>query len=396
MPGAMDKVRVLDLSTGIAGAVAGMVLADHGALVTKVEPLTGDTVRDLDGWLVWHRGKRSLAMDVEKPAGREALLRLLPDADVLLESYPPGTMAGMGLGYESLAPTFRSLIYASFTGYGQQGRDRHRSAYGELVEARLGLQYEQAGYRDGPIYLGWPLAEYGGAFLLAIGTVTALYARTVTGRGQHVETSLKDGVAFLVGSRWAQVEKGKPAGGRGRETGLRKALGNTRHVVGVFRCSDGGWVHIHTAPRGGFNRLMRCLGLMELVDPARDNESQPSPLSQEVADKMWADVERTIGTRPRDEWVRILRDADLPVMQVTPPGDCFDDEQLNANELIIDVQDPDLGLVREVGIAQKFSRTPGRVSGSAPRLGQDTDTVLETAGYTQQEIEAMRRDGVVL
>ena len=393
MPGTLEGVRVLDLSQGIAGAVAGMILADHGADVVKVEPPEGDLVRYLEGWRVWHRGKRSLVLDIERQAGRNTLIRLARDADLLVESEPPGRMAPLGLDYASLSPNLPGLIYASFTGYGQTGPDRDRPSRGELVEARLGLQQSQAGYRDGPIYLGWPLTEYGGALLLAIGVVTALFARATTGRGQRVETSLKNGAAFLAGSSWVRGDTPSLGGQRRREPGIRAALGNTRHVVGVFQCQDGGWVHVHDAPRGGFNRMMRCFGMHHLVDPDKETESQPTPLSQEVADRMWADVEEVLRTKPRDEWVLILAGDDLPVM---PPGDCFYDEQLNANDLFVEVEDPEVGLLRQVGIPLQIDRTPGQVAGPAPRLGQHTDEVLHAAGFSASEIGGLRAERSVL
>lgn len=160
-----EGVRVLDLSQEVAGAFAGMVVADHGAEVVEVEPLTGDPVRDLDGCFVWHRGKESLALDMEHPTGRDVFERLLTEADVLIESYGAGVMDAWGLGYEALQSRFPQLVYCAITGYGQEGQDRDRPGLGELVEARLGLQYEQAGYREGPIYLGWPLAENGGGIM---------------------------------------------------------------------------------------------------------------------------------------------------------------------------------------------------------------------------------------
>src|SRR6266516_2631988 len=196
-----EGLRVLDLSQNVAGAVAGMILSDHGAAVIKVEPPGGDPGRDLAGWLVWRRGAKSLVLDLDQVAGRDVLLRLITSAD-------------------------------------------------ELVEARLGLQYEQLGYRDGPIYLGWPLAEYGGAFLTAIGLVAALYVRAVSGKGQLVDVSLANGAAFLVGIRWGWGEQTNLAEAQRRDPDPRGAMGNRRVVIGLFQCQDGSWVQMHTAPRG--------------------------------------------------------------------------------------------------------------------------------------------------
>ena len=390
-----EGLRVLDLSQNVAGAVAGMILSDHGAEVIKVEPPGGDPGRDLAGWLVWRRGARSLVLDLEAPAGPEVLLKLLADADVLVESFRPGLMAAWGLDYAARQAQFPRLVYCAITGYGQGGRDRDRPGRGELVEARLGLQYEQVGYRDGPIYLGWPLAEYGGAFLTAIGLVTALYVRTVTGRGQLVDASLMNGAAFLAGMRWLWDEQGKLGETRRRDPDPRGAMGSRRVVIGLFQCQDGEWVQMHTAPRGGFNRLMRAVGLDELVDPARDNESQPSTMPDDVAEQMWRDLERIFRSKPRDEWVAILKSIDLPVLPAKAPGECFDNEQMLANDLIVEVEDPTYSLLRQIGIAQKFARTPGRVAGPAPQLGQHTDAILTAVGYGLAEIAALRQQGVV-
>jgi crotonobetainyl-CoA:carnitine CoA-transferase CaiB-like acyl-CoA transferase len=390
-----DGLRVLDLSQNVAGAVTGMILSDHGAEVVKIEPPGGDPGRDLAGWLVWRRGARSLVLDLDQAAGREVLLKLLGSADLLVESFGPGKMAAWGLDYANLKERFPGLIYGAISGYGQTGPDRDRPGRGELVEARLGLQYEQPGYRDGPIYLGWPLAEYGGAFLTAIGLVSALYVRAVSGQGQQVDTSLANGAAFLVGTRWAWGEQTRLSEARRRDPDPRGGMGNRRVVIGLFQCQDGSWVQMHTAPRGGFNRLMRAVRLDELADPARDTESQPSTMPDEVARKMWQDLEQIFRSKPRDEWVAILQKADLPVMPAKPPGEGFDNEQILANDLLVEIEDPAEGVLREIGIAQKFARTPGRVAGPAPRLGEHTEAILTAAGYGAAELSRLRTQGVI-
>jgi crotonobetainyl-CoA:carnitine CoA-transferase CaiB-like acyl-CoA transferase len=395
MPPIFTGLRVLDLSQNLAGAVAGMILSDHGAEILKVEPPAGNPVRDLAGWLVWGRGARSVVLDLNQPAGRDVLVNLLTSSDVLLESFTPGVMAAWGLDYASLRARFPRLVYCAISGYGQTGRDHDRPGRGELVEARLGLQYEQPGYRDGPIYLGWPLAEYGGAFLTAIGLVTALYVRAVSGKGQQVDSSLANGAAFLVGTRWAWGEQTNLTEARSRDPAPRGGMGNRRVVIGLFQCQDASWVQIHTAPRGGFNRLMRAVGLDELADPSRDNENQPSTMPDEMARQMWRDLERIFRSKPRDEWVAILKRADLPVMPAKPPGESFDNEQILANDLVVELEDPTYGVLREIGIAQKFARTPGRVAGPAPRLGEHTDEILASAGYQSAALSALRRQGVI-
>ena len=221
MTGVLADLKVLDLSWGIAGPMAGMLLADHGARVTKIEPPGGDPFRNLSGARVWHRGKRSAVLDL--PAERDVLLALVADADVLVESYAPGTTERLGIDYETLRAHNPRLVYCSITAYGRDTRHADRPAYDALVAARTGMQWEQRGWRGGTIarmaggapnlpeleapdgcwdgtdrpgplfpYSTWP--SLAAAFLATAGISAALHAREVTGRGQWVETSLLQGV----------------------------------------------------------------------------------------------------------------------------------------------------------------------------------------------------------
>ena len=265
MAGVLDGIRVVDLSEGIAGPMATMMFADHGAEVIKVERPGGDPFRSQIAYHGWNRGKRSAILDLTVPEDREVLLALIRHADVLLESFAPGKAAEFGLGHDSLAAMNPELIHCSITGYGRDNAHSHRPGLDALVAARTGLQWEQRGRvggaaaflsgkpafsadyecpaealqgpdRDGPLFSSSRFPSLGAAHATTLAISAALRAREITGRGQWVETSLLQGalssgvMAFATGENldaW----------------GFSTWISDSRSPKGLFECSDGQWVH---------------------------------------------------------------------------------------------------------------------------------------------------------
>ncbi len=245
MPGALEGVRVVDLTTGLAGPIATMTLSDHGADVVKVEPASGDPQRGYVGSVVTNRGKRSVVLDLDDEADRERLLALVDTADVLVESFPPGYLAARGLDFDRVAVERPALIYCSLTGYPRGTDAADRPAIDLLVQARSGMQYEQPGFRDGPIFLHAPLPSIAASYLTVEGVLAALYARELTGRGQWVETSLYQGVLSFTTQLWQdpehRVEPWFEIGFEPRPS--------------IYECADGLWVHsMHFAGGRGKDR----------------------------------------------------------------------------------------------------------------------------------------------
>jgi len=205
--GPLDGTRVLDLSWGIAGPVGVMLLADLGADVVKVEPPGGDPFRASPGYPVWNRSRRSVALDLRHPDGRAALLGLCDGADVLVEAFSPGTMARLGLSYEDVAARAPRLVYCSVPAYPRDHRHAHRPGWDALVQARSGMQYEQPGWREGPVFLSFPAPSMAACFLVASGVLAALVRREETGTGQHVRTSLYQGVLAYTTQIWQEHER---------------------------------------------------------------------------------------------------------------------------------------------------------------------------------------------
>src|SRR5260370_11354288 len=205
MPGALDGLRVLDLAWGAAGALGVLLLAEQGADTIKVEPPGGDPLRGYDGYKVWTRSRRAVQVDLKSDAGRDALLRLVASADVLVESFRPGVMDRLGVGYEACAAANSRLVYCSVPGWPAGHRFADRPAYDALVQAAAGQQWEQPGWRPGPIFLAMPLPSMGAIYLVASGVLAALLARESTGRGQHVPTSLLQGVLLYTTPIWQYI-----------------------------------------------------------------------------------------------------------------------------------------------------------------------------------------------
>ncbi len=370
MSGPLDGCKVIDLSWGIAGPLATMFMADYGAEVVKVEPPGGDPYRDLlPAYRVWQRGKKSLTLDLKSESGKRTLHQLLADADVLLESYAPGVTDRLGIGYAALSADYPRLVYCSIRGYGYEA-DAGHAGFDALVQARAGVFGEQAGVREGPVFSYYPLASYGAGYLAAIGTLAALHVRQATGAGQHVDTSLYDGVLAHFALQFSQAEKPTAA--------FRAFRGVKRHVaptVDSYSCSDGRFLHIHTGAKGAFERICELVGL----NPKEFDgyyKGRHFVGDREQGERFRSELAARFKSRTMMEWVAALRDADVAVGPCLAPGEILDDPQALAMELVTQVNDPELGPITELGLSLKFSATPGAIRGSAVRPGADTDEIL--------------------
>ncbi len=358
--GALDGVRIVDMSSGIAGPMATMILSDHGAEVIKVERPGGDPNRSYGGSVVWNRGKRSVVLDLAESLDRDRLRRLAATADVLVESFRPGVLARWGLDEPTLRPELPRLVYCSITGYGRNTAAEQRPPYDLLVQARSGQQYEQPGWRDGPIFLYLPMPSVATSFLALNGILAGLVARESTGRGQWVETSLYQGVLAFTTQLWQTVERpGENFWGIPMDA-----------QMGVFECADGLWVHsMHNAGGRGKDKsaLWRILGIEPL-----EMTTDPAQMGR-VQDVVRAAVKRIPRARLLEEfWAN-----GIAVAPVRPAHEAFGDEQVINNGMVVDVDDPMLGPTKQFGISFRLhGAPPARVQGPQPLLGQHTDEVL--------------------
>jgi crotonobetainyl-CoA:carnitine CoA-transferase CaiB-like acyl-CoA transferase len=367
MAGILEGIRIIDASQGLAGALVTLLLAEQGADVIKVEPPGGDPMRQIEpGFFVWYRSKRSITLDLADSGGRNRLRQLLERADVLVESVAPADSARLELDHAALRAPFPHLIHCKISAYGVDHPWRDRPAIEALVAARTGIYHQQAGIRrDGPTFMYCPYASYGAAFTALLGICGALRVRLHTGRGQFVDTSLMDGVAFFTNMLWQWSEMPVPE--------YNHFLDHTiPYPVWLYECGDGKWLHHMRTDRGDMNALARVLGIPK--------PSHTTWLSDTERWKFNDQVIAAFKTKPRDQWIPLLRAADIPVEAVMPAETAFDREQTKVNGMVATIEDPERGKVTQIGIPIRFSKTPGAIKGPAPSPGQHTDQVVRQIG----------------
>ena len=378
MPGALDGVRILDLTWGAAGALGVLFLAEQGADTIKVEPPGGDPFRGYDGYRVWTRSRRAVRVDLRADEGREALHRLVGTADVLVESFRPGVMDRLGAGYEACASTNPRLVYCSVPAYPPGHRKAGRPGYDALVQAASGEQWEQPGWRPGPIFLAMPMPSMGTIYLVASGVLAALLARERTGRGQHVTTSLLQGVFLYTTQIWQHIERGTAA-----LYGLMaKSHPPGVHQPMIFECANREFLHISVmSGKAPTKTLDEILGV-EALPP----EQTEGLLPLQAQNLMNEARQAAFKERTRDQLLAELVAHNHIAEAVVTPEEQFAHPQLVANDMVATVADPELGATTQVGVPIHLLRTPGGIRGPQPPVGADDDSIWGELGYGPDDV----------
>jgi crotonobetainyl-CoA:carnitine CoA-transferase CaiB-like acyl-CoA transferase len=388
----LSAIRVIDLTRIIAGPFCTQLLADLGAEVIKVEPPgRGDPVRGqgaIKDGLSWYyvqfnRNKRSLTLDLYTEAGKAVLADLIGTADVLVENYRPGVLATMGFDRARLEALNPRLVVASVTGYGSAGPYADRPAFDFIAQAMSGFM-SVSGPPDEPMRAGPPIADLVAGLYAAFGIVAALLARVRDGRGQHVEASLTGSLismlAYFSASYFATEE-------------LHERTGNDHPVVypyGLFHAQDGD-VAIAPSTHVHVRRLLETLDLGHLLDdPAfADNDARMKNREQ-----LRPLINAKIGAATVGAWIERLNGAGVACGRVMDLAHVFEDPQVLAQELALEVAQPGHGRVRITGFPVKLSATPARLRRPAPRLGEHTEAVLAELGYDPARISDLRERGI--
>jgi crotonobetainyl-CoA:carnitine CoA-transferase CaiB-like acyl-CoA transferase len=353
--GPLDGFSIVDLSErSPSAAIAGMVFADYGAKVVRVEPAGGDPVRGLRGAQVWLRGQESVTVGDGGLADAE-LLALCESADVVLDT----AQAWTAKSFSYRPPVLEHQVYCLLTAEPVRAEEVAAGArpaddvYGELAEATYGFMYMQDGVREGPIFNGVPHAIVGGAWLIELSTLAALYRRLKTGRGQVVTTSLADAVAILNNWRW--LGGGDPPLVPSPHQSTYTRHGNSRYIVGLLECADGRWMQLTVGAKGAANRFFKLLGREDLIDPKTDVDRY-NPFTDEEAEDFWEFLPRIFKTKTADEWWHELTAIDVCAMPVQRPG-----EPLLLEQTLSQGLSHQRGDRFEYGLAARFERTPGQV-----------------------------------
>jgi crotonobetainyl-CoA:carnitine CoA-transferase CaiB-like acyl-CoA transferase len=368
---------VIEMGAGSIGAsFAGMMLADNGARVVKVEPPEGDRLRaqHRSGFLVWNRGKESLVADLRTEDGRAQVRALAADADVVIEGFRPGVTEGWGLGYEQVRATNAGLVYCSVTGFGAQGPYARFPAYEGIVAAKAGVyNLGPFGYRSGPIFVSAPLGSVGAGHMACSGILAALIARERTGRGQHVEATILQGfnpLDYFGTMTWQHTQQ---------TTGDAHGSSATSAVMGASRYSffvptqDGRWVSFTQMLPHQAHALSRAAGIEHTIDDPRFDQ-QPQFGTAEDA-QAWEDLLwEAMAQQPYEHWEKaFLADPDIAFELARFSEEGLDHEQIRHNGEAVTVDDVEHGPVEQVGPVARFTETPSRIDRSAPRLGERRD-----------------------
>jgi len=395
MTGPLKGIRVVELAQIMAGPTCGMLLADMGADVIKVEKIPGgDDSRgyaepsvngESAAFMAMNRNKRSIAVDLKKEGGKEVVRRLVAQSDVVTENYRKGTMEKLGIGYEALRALNPSLIYCSISGYGRTGPYAEKGGFDLIAQGFAGIMSITGEPGGPPAKSGTSIADINAGILAALGVVSAYVHRLKTGEGQLVDTSLME--AAVQQTYWHSAMF--------FATGASPGPTGSAHILTApyqaFPTADG-WINVGGANQPNWERIARMLGAPELVDDPRfrTNTDRMANLS-ELAKVLGALFKR----RTTAEWVAELDAAGIPAGPVNTVGDMLADPQVAAREMIVETSHPVAGRTRALGLPIKFSATPGGVRRPAPVFGQHTREVLAEAGFDGNDIERLLREGAV-
>ncbi len=392
---ALGGVRVLELGSTVAGPFCGRLLADFGAEVVKVEPLSGDAVRAMgkhvDGKSLYaasiFRNKSLVAIDLSKPEGRDAIKRIVGSFDVLIENFRPGTLEKWGLGYAELSAINPGLVMARISGFGQDGPYRERPGYGFLGDAVSGL-LGITGFPDRPpVRAAVPVTDMLTAIYTAFGIMMALRVRDRTSRGQCIDATLYE-------SSFSLMESHVPAYDRLKHVPPRSGSrlpGSTPN--NLYPTRDGRTIAIAAASDSVFVRLVTAMGAPQLAEDSRFREGVTRAKNEDAIDDLIAAWTRA---HDLDDIERTLMDAQVPVSRVFTLDDIFSDPHYRARAMLASVADEDLGTVSMVAPVPKLSETPGTIKWAGRSIGADTERILrELGGFTNAEIRALESAGAI-
>ncbi|MBA2345935.1 MAG: CoA transferase [Rubrobacter sp.] len=392
--GALGGIKVIDAANLFAGPLAATILGDFGAEVIKVEHPRGDPSRThghaKDGvglwWKMLGRNKKCVTLNLGKPEGQEIFKRLAAEADVVIESFRPGTFERWNLGYEELKADNPGLVFARVTGFGQYGPYKNRPGFGTLAESMSGFAHV-TGQPDGPPTLPpFGLADGIAALAAVCAVLTALRARDATRHGQIVDLAIFEPIFTVLGPQPIVYDQ---LGIVQQRSGNRSVNNAPRNA---YETKDGHWVAISTSAQNIAERVMRLVGRPEFID---EPWFQKGSERAKHADELDEAVGTWISDRTRDEVVEAFDEAGAAVAPIYSIADIVEDPQYKALETITTVEDPELGPIKMQNVLFRLSETPGEIKWSGPTLGEHNEEVYSSLGIDGERLKELVGAGVV-
>jgi crotonobetainyl-CoA:carnitine CoA-transferase CaiB-like acyl-CoA transferase len=391
----LEGLRVLDVSTILAGPLCCQILGDFGADVVKIEhPRAGDSMRghgrQKNGFPLWwkeiSRNKRTVGLDLKQPTGAEIFRRLAASADVVVENFRPGTLERWGVGPEELRAANPGLVLVRLTGFGQTGPYAQRPGFGTLAEAMSGFA-AMTGPSDGPPTLpSFGLADSICGIAASSGALMALRHRDRTGEGQVVDLSILEPIMTAVGPGPTAYQQLGVVEERHGNRSTNNAPRNT------YRTRDGAWVAVSTSAQTIAERVMRLVGHPEVIDEPWFASGRGRVQHVDLLDDY---VGGWIAERTRDEVLRAFEDAGAAVAPIYDAKDLVEDQHVRETQMLIEVEDDDLGSVLMHNVMWRMTATPGQIRFTGRPLGADTDAVLGELGYDTAELSRLREEGII-
>jgi CoA:oxalate CoA-transferase len=394
MTGALDGMRVIELTHAWAGPYCAMMLGDMGAEVIKIENPRQKTearggypyvANESVIFLMLHRNKKSVTLDLKSPTGREILLDLVKTADIVIQNFRPGLMKKLRLTYDELKKVNPKLIYASLSGYGNTGPKAEWPGVNMIALAESGLAATTIEGDRPPVPLGYALCDVVASMWASTGILSAYVRALKTGKGQEVDMSLLEAGLSLMMSPLAQHFHVK--GDWVAQTGHT----DSNAPSGFFRCSDGLFLTVFASYPALWDRFVEVMNLQHLKADerfaTRDARTVNARALHDIIGRIYAE-------KPVDYWVELLVNAGVPAAPVNTVARMIEDPQVIAREMIVKQQHPTAGEISVIGVPVKLSETPGSVRTPAPLLGQHTKEVLDELGYADR-LESLKREGVV-
>jgi crotonobetainyl-CoA:carnitine CoA-transferase CaiB-like acyl-CoA transferase len=389
----LSGIKVVEFTHMVMGPAAGLMLADLGADIIRIEPAKGDSTRYLQGsgagyFPMYNRNKRSLCVDLKSEAGKSLVLKLVDEADVLIENFRLGTMDRLGFGYAMLKARNSKLIYCSEKGF-LNGPYEHRTALDEVAQMMGGLAY-MTGPPGNPLRAGTSVIDVQGGMFGAMGVLAALYQRHETGQGQQVVASLFESTAFLVGQHMAQFAV------TGKAAAPMPVRVSAWAIYQVFETADNDQVFVGVVSDKQWKLLCDSFDLDEL---SADQSLATNSGRVEHKERLLPIIKETFGQYSKPELMEKLEKTGLPFAPITRPEDLFDDPHLNANEGLLPITVTD---GERAGKQSKLPALPLEMGGRrfgihrpVPRKGQHTREIMAEAGYSEDEIDALIEQGAV-